>query len=268
MRTVCLIGIFALVMLAGCDEAALIKKMTPPEDAAVARSYIDMLRRNEFDLIEKDMDPDIKKPDLHDALVKMAALIPSEEPETIKVIGVNKLSENDLSSTNISFEYKFPSRWVLINVAVQKKGDVATIVGFNVRPIQDSLENLNRFTLVGKSPLHYAVLSTAALVSILSMCTLVLCMRTKLKKKKWPWLLFIILGVGQFTINWTTGQWVLTFFAVQLFSASVSSPTYSPWMISFSLPVGAVVFLLRLGKLRKPADAISPQNDTAGCKSP
>lgn len=55
-------------------------------------------------------------------------------------------------------------------------------MGFNVTPIANSLENLNRFTLTGKSALQYSVLALAILVRGLILYALVLCIRTKLQK--------------------------------------------------------------------------------------
>lgn len=251
IRHLYLIGALLLLMLVGCDQAGMINKMMTPQDEATARGYIDLVRQNKLEQIEKDIDPSIKNADLHDGLVKMATLIPSQDPEAIKVVGVQIFNSKDSSRTNITFEYKFPSKWLLMNVAVQKKAGVSTIVGFHVNPIPDSLENLNRFTFAGKRPLHYVVFSLAIMLSLFSLYALVQCVRTKIERRKWLWIIFIILGVGKFSVNWTTGQWSVTPLAVQFLSAAAFAPFYGPWVISISLPLGAIVFLLRRGTLRK-----------------
>lgn len=83
-------------------------------------------------------------------LKKMSEAIPPQDPISVKVIGAQQVRNPDLYRINLSFEYQFPSKWLLINVATQKKDGVLTIIGFNIYPLQDSLENLNKFTLAGK----------------------------------------------------------------------------------------------------------------------
>jgi hypothetical protein len=74
--------------------------------------------------------------------------------------------------------------------------------------------------------------------------------RTKMPGRKWPWVLFVALGFGQLAVNWTTGEWALNLLSVQVFSASATAAPYGPWILAVSLPVGAIVFLLRRRALR------------------
>jgi hypothetical protein len=203
------ISLLLLIILPGCtpaDPASQIKRLTPPKDQTIATNYIALLRQNKFEQIEKDLDPSIKSALTQDTLVKMAEAIPPQDPVSVKVIGAQQARGPDLYKINLSFEYQFPSKWLLINVATQKKGGVSTIIGFNVYPLSDSLENINRFTLTGKNLLQYATLAFAILIPLFILSVLVLCIRTKMTKRKWLWIIFILLGIGRLTVNWTTGQ--------------------------------------------------------------
>ena len=62
--------------------------------------------------------------------------------------------------------------------------------------------------------------------------------------RKWPWVLFIIFGIGKVTVNWNTAEWSVVPVSVQLFSASAVSAFYGPWLISASIPLGALAFLI------------------------
>lgn len=254
MRFLSLIPIVMILLLAGCDQASMMKKMTPPEAESVAKGYVDLLRQNRLDEIEKNLDSSIKTPDIHSTLVKMAQMIPTQQPESIKVVGAHKnvfngLKEPKTTTTNIVFEYQFQSKWLLINVATQKKEEITTIVGFNVNPIPDSLENLNKFRLVGKSPLQYSVLLLAILVPLFTLYAVILCIRTKIEKKKWLWVIFVLAGIATFSVDWTTGQWRIVPLSLQLLGAGASAPPYGPWVISVSLPLGAIIFLLKRKRL-------------------
>jgi hypothetical protein len=257
-RSAFLAGILCLLILYGCDQASFMQKMTRPEDESLAKSYIDLLRQSKFEQIENDADQSMRPSNLHETLVKMSSLIPAQEPESIKVVGLHVSKNAESSVTNITFEYQFPEKWLLANVVLQKKGETITIVGFNVNEIPDSLENLNRFTLKNKSFPHYLVLLFAILVPLFSLYVLVLCLRTKIERRKWMWVISIVLGVGKLGINWTSGQLQVMPLSVQIFGAGALAPLYGPWVISVSLPLGAIVFLLRRRKSAGGSDTRYP----------
>jgi len=133
--------------------------MDSPGAESIARGYVDLLRQEKFDQIEHDLAPRIADSNVRDALAEMAALFPDEIPESGKVVGAHIFRAQGYSTVNITLEYKFPSKWLLVNAVTQKKGDASTVVGFHVNPISDSLENLNNFTLVGKSPAQYLIMA-------------------------------------------------------------------------------------------------------------
>lgn len=232
-----------LLLLVSCDRESMLKKFSSPEDQAAARAYIEQLRAREFGEIEKAMDATVKTPTLHATLEQMAGLIPPGEPSSVKVVGAQTMKTPTATSVNTTFEFDFGGTWLLINVAVKTAGAATTIVGFQVRPEAQPLEVQNRFSLTGKAPIQYIILGAAVLGALLSLYALIVCVRTKVPGRKWPWVLFIIFGVGKASVNWTTGQWAVQLIAVQLFSAAAISALYGPWVISAAVPVGAVAFL-------------------------
>jgi hypothetical protein len=232
-----------LVMLSGCDDATIMKQWTKPEEEQLAKRYLNLLQQNSIEQIEKDLDQSIKSPSIHDNLVKMAGLFPPQEPRSVKVVGAHSLIGSDFYRSNITFEYEYPDRWLLANVAVQKKAGATTIVGIGVVPVPDALEKTNKFTLTGKNGLQYTVFAFALLVPLFTLYVLVLCIRTKVDKRKWLWILFILFGIGQFTIDWTSGLWNFKPVAGLLFGAGIFSQPYAPWTIAVSFPLGAIVFL-------------------------
>jgi hypothetical protein len=245
-------ALLLVALLAGCSQEALMEKFSSPEDRALAKGYIDLLRAHKFDDIENALDGSIKSPTAMSTLIGMADLIPNGEPTAIKVVGAQSFRENAMSRVNTTFEYTFGDKWVVINVAVLSNDGKKTIVGFNVYPRSQSLEDQNRFSLIGKSGLQYVALIATAIAALLSLYALVLCIRTKLTGRKWVWIIFIALGFGRFAVNWSTGQWNFAPLTVQLFSALAFAPFYGPWTISFSLPIGAIAFLLRRTQLTRP----------------
>ncbi len=252
-----------LLLFAGCSQSDLVQKFASPEDQALAKSYIDLLRQHRFEDIEKVADSSIGGASLHNTLVKMAALIPPGEPTSVTLVGAHRSSVNlvgahrmniaDSSTVNLTFEYGFSGKWLVINVAVKRQGGSTTIVGFRVIPQPASLEEQNKFTLIGKTQIQYLVFTLTIILPLLTLYVLVVCVRTKLKGRKWPWVLFIIFGFGKFAVNWTTGQWAFAPLSLQLFSASAFAPLYGQWTFAISFPLGAATFLLLRRRLSAPA---------------
>jgi hypothetical protein len=248
-----LLAALLLLAMTACDSQTVMEKFSKPEDRALAAGYIEDLRSGNLGPIEKAADVSIQGPALHDTLLRMAALIPPGAPRSVKLVGAYTNVTPLGTTRNLTFEFEFPGKWVLINVATLESAAAATIVGFHVYPRATSLEDQNRFRLGGKAPLQYLVLALAVVCPALTIYTLVLCARTRLSGRKWPWVIFILIGIGRLSVNWTSGQWQLHLLSVQLLSASVNAALYGPWVVGVSLPLGALVFLLRRAALAAPA---------------
>ena len=233
-----------LALVAGCSrqDASI---SAPAVEQALAMTYVDLLRARKFDDIDRAAIPSVKGPRLYDALLKMADTLPEKEaPSSRKLVGAQIHTDQDGTTTNMVFEYDFSGKWVLANVALLRKPNSVSLVALSVRPIPQSLEELHRFRLAGKSAVHYVVLALAVLFPLLSLYALVACVRTKMSWWKWPWALFILFGIGSFAINWTTGEMQLSVLTLRLLGASVTGAVYGPWILSVSFPLGALAFLL------------------------
>jgi hypothetical protein len=200
--------LLSVSLLVACNQEEMLQKFASPEEQAVAKKYIDQLRNRDFGEIEKAADPSIAGASLEDALKTMADLIPADPPVSVQLVGAHRMSSTSSGTVvNLTFEYRFHDRFVLANVATKIINGVTSIVGFDVQPESGSLESRNLFTLGGKNALQYGVLTLAVGVAIFTLCVLVVCIRTKLKRRKWLWVLFILFGFGKLSVNWATGQW-------------------------------------------------------------
>lgn len=216
-----------------------------PEDESTARSYVDLLRQGKFDQIQQDLDPSIADASVHETLVKMSQMIPAETPTTVKVVGAHTFHGPLDSTSNLNFEYEYPSKWLLINVAIKRSGETRTIVGFHVNPISDSLEHANRFTFEGKGLVQYSAFFGALALSAFNLYAFVVCLRTPNLKGKWLWSIFVLLGVGRLAVNWTTGSWTVLPVSVNAPCGNAFAELYGPWIVALSLPLGAIIFLIR-----------------------
>jgi|SRR3974390_374795 len=113
----------------------------------------------------------------------------------------------------------------------------------NVSVSSDSLEKINRFTLVGKGPAQCSILFLALASLGFTLWVCAVCVRTTKGMKRWMWVSFILVGVGQLAVNWTTGDISYTLLALQVPCAGVRTTAYGPWMIVVYAPLGALFFL-------------------------
>jgi hypothetical protein len=255
----CLAGVASCSFLVGCNQATQIRKFTPPEDESIARSYVNLLMQGKYKQIENALDPNIVDANTPDTLAKMSAMFPAEPPKSMKIVGVNLFHGPEYSESNITLECEFPNKWLLANVDIRRKGSAVTIVGFHVDQMSDSLENVNRFTLRGKDALRYSILAMAILLPLFSLYVLVLCIRTQPVKRKWLWILFILVGVGELAVNWTTGEWHVTPLGLYIPCAHAFASPFGPWTVAVYFPLGAVLFLReRKKRLDQPIKPVSP----------
>jgi hypothetical protein len=251
------LGLLACLASA-CSQESIIRKIAPQEQQDVARNYIEKLRNHDFADIEKAMDPSIAGDLPGGTLEKMASYIPAGTPTSVKLVGANSFSSSNTGTIlNLTYEFQLGDKFLLINVARKSKDGSDTIVGFRVNPLSSSLETQNRFSLSNKSLLQYSVLAGAILASIFTLVALVICIRTKIARRKWLWILFILFGLGKIMVNWATGQWDFRVLNLQLFSAAANADYFGPWIITVSLPLGAAIFLSRRKELAIPKAAAS-----------
>jgi hypothetical protein len=247
-----LLGPLIALAVFGCSKSDLVQKFASADDQALARVYIQQLREHQFSKIEAAMDPSLAAALKDTTLDQMAKTFPAGEPIGVTLVGANSFTGPAWSTINLTYEFQFRDGWALSNVALKKQNGNTTIVGFHVYPESQSLEAQNKFTLKGKSAGQYGILAAAAAIPLFIVWTLVLCVRTRFRGRKWPWILFILLGVGKLAVNWTTGALGFAIAYLQLFGAGALAAPYGPWMVSVSVPLGAIVFLWRRHALRGP----------------
>ncbi len=147
-------------------------------------------------------------------------------------------------------------------MVVHSQNGKSAITSFYVEPESESLEAANRFTLRGRQPVQYVILS-AGIVSIAVMLyALVLCIRTPMEKRKWLWIVIILLGLGKVAVDWTSGEISYHIFWISIPPAWMGAELYGAWIVTVSVPLGALPFLVLRGRLRKPTASTGPPSNT------
>lgn len=249
--------LLATVPLVGCMNQAKALIVTPDEEA-FARQSFDLLRQRRFAELEQTLAPESVIPGTHDQLEKMSAEVPPGNPTSVKFISGARDRDNELTKIVLTQEYEFQGTWLLVTTNLTKKGDQLLVTGLHVKREALPLEKQNPFELGGRLGIEYVILALVVLLPLFTIAVFVLCVRTPLNGPKWPWLLFIPLGVGRFTENWSAGAFQVNLFSVTLLSAEVHKLFGGPWLLTISFPLAAVCFLLLRKRLMKAPAVLEP----------
>jgi len=242
-----ILGLIALlVSTSSCSYEELSEKLIPKEESKFAEDYISELRASNIEYIKSQMSEKILKQVNDRLLTQMANHFRKGELISTKIIGSNVHVINGEWNGNFTFEYQFTTGWNIANAALKKVDGKYEVTGLNVYQTEASQKEINAFSLSSKPFLHYLVLLLAIVVPLFVLTTLYFCIKTPMEKRKWAWVIFILLGVGIFQLNWTSGQVIFHLIYVQLFGASaMPAGPHAPWLLSVSLPLGAIVFWVK-----------------------
>jgi hypothetical protein len=247
-----------LIFIVDCDISDKLSqqlaKFTSKEADKLARDYIDSLLKADIERAEDFLDPRIITMKTRSGLQKCSEKLNKENLISIEMIGLTVLrNTRDKNKTIdvLTYQLEFKNMWYILIVSVVDISGNLKIGRFQVDRAPKLLARVNAFTFLGKSFHHYIVLLIAICIPIFIICMIVLCIRTKMKRK-WLWIIYMLFGFCKYSINWTNGQTILQLCYIQLFSADISKRApYAPWVISFSVPFGALLFLLKRHRIKK-----------------
>lgn len=256
MRQWLMNGLGALVLLG--FVACQVPSRDPGVDAQI-RQVFDSIRTGQAAALTDRLDSSIRTPETQAQLVVVAGYIPRGEPRQRKMLGTNTVHSGSETTVSTTDEYDYGDRVALVNTRLSQTNSAGwRITNFHVQVATRQELSANDFTFQGKPAANYLAFglligSLAAMVA-----ALVKVIRTPGLKRKWLWGIAAFFGVGLISLNWTTGQFNFNPLTLQLIGAGVAkAPSlFAPWILSFTLPVGALLILF--GVWANPARAKKP----------
>jgi len=236
------------IALCGCNAKALFDRVVSPEYSATSRHFIDLLAAGDVAAIYAKLDRSLITGQSRAQLERMSMLLGRTPPDHVDVIGAKIFVNPPNTDRNYTFQfhYQHPARWLIANAAYRESKGTISIIGMQVIPIPDAFDHLNRFTFEGKGASQFLGFIAAIAIPMFVIWTIVVAARTPMKKRRWLWIIFIILAFTHLQINWTTGRMAFQLLSFQLFGAGIAAASpYSPWILGISFPLGAIVFWLR-----------------------
>jgi len=251
-------SLLLLVFLAACSPGAMMEKIANPEKTKIAREYLQRLMDGDATLTN-ELEPKLRTGNEVELMKNMRALIPPGTPTSTELVGYQAFYTSGQSTYNVTFQFGYPGKWIVANAAWRESPNKPReLTGMRVTPLEHSLQATNAFSFQHAGFAHYVILTGLIIVAAFTIFTLVVCIRTKFPRRKWMWIIFVMVGAGQFSINWATGETEVRVLAFQLFGAGAfSSGLYAPWILSVSVPLGAIAFWYKRKKLTDASSAVA-----------
>ena len=246
----------SFLTLTACDQQPALESLVPQAESAQAKKFLAQLAERDFDAVEAQLDFSLRSPGVSAKLKEVAEQIPRSEPKSIKTIGAHTHEANQNTTYSLTYDYEYAESWLVANVVLAKVGETVRVSGVHVTPTRQSQKSLNEVRFTNKGVLHYVFLTLAVLIPAFCVATIVACKRAKIHERKWLWYVFIALGFVQFSLNWTTGQTNVLPLSFLLLGAGFNQAgPHAPLILTFAVPVGAIVFWLRRKAFAQVSDA-------------
>lgn len=246
-----LLALCAVLCLAvsGCDRQQVMHWFAPTDEDAAGRHYVEDIRARNFTPLQQDLAPGVQVPD--DALMSLALFLNAgEAPKAVTLVTRNVNTVDGVTHYDLGYQYEFAKDLRLIELNLTKTGGVTKIAGLHTYAITVPLQQINAFRLRFKAPQHFVFLAAWVLMALFTLGTAIACWRTPMGRGKGLWLLIILLGFGEFAINWTTGTIYYDLMALELFAVGFYRDLAGVWTLQIGFPLGAILFWLFRGKLK------------------
>lgn len=241
----------ALPLLAACG----LNGVTPQQDADL-RAVYEKMKANDLAGIEAEFTPQFKQAGLHQGLEFMQGMIPPDQPKVTMLKGLSQPGPDGSTDYGAQYEYDYKSTAVLAQIEIrQDKAGRKTISAVQLHQAPVGISHAFDFSLLHKKSYQYVFLVLMLMAPGFGIWGLVALWRAPDIKWKFFWALAMLLGFMDLTMDWRTGDVFLNIAAIHpLWIFAKKFGPLSPWMLSTSLPLASIAFLLGYRRLERPWD--------------
>ena len=250
MRIRCLLFcLISVPLLSSCDVRGFAERFIPEAESEFAKAHFDLYRTGDVDQIISQLNSALVDDDIRGKIEAIVDYVPGIEPTGLEVVGASTHSSGDMRTVSLSIEYTYPDEWLVFSITVDAPGSPFRVNSVNALRMEQSLAETNAFRLAQNGLIGLLIVIFGVAVPVFCIAVFVICLRTPIPKGKWRWAIFTLLGAMTYQINWTTGETAFIPMHVQLLGAGFArAGFYGPWILSVSIPFGALVFLSKRKK--------------------
>src|SRR6476661_7400800 len=231
LRPVRLLAVLALLGLSACSQNDAMRRFTPFDVDVRSQAYLRLFTAGHVDSATARLLPSLQGEEANRQLAKIGGLLDAQRFDSTHVIGAQRNDVNGTRHVNLTYELHTARGWMVANVATLDSAGTWFVEGVSATPIDRPLEETTAFTLRGKTPLHYLWLVLTILAPLFSLGTAVWIGSRRAMPRRWRWVFASLLGVGMFSLNWTTGETAFRVVHIQFGAAGVMrAGLAAPWI--------------------------------------
>lgn len=257
------------LVFAACRSPEIPQSAVPQEADRAARAYLALVVAGETDSAARQVAVPPGAPDVRPILAELSALLRGTNVDSAHLIGAHTFHSTVIGAesqrrVSLSYELRAEKGWRVATINSRDSAGVLRIEGFHVDTLAAPLAELNAFDLSGKPPLYYVWLVAAAFAFLTCVVAAVVVARTRGMPRRWLWAALSLIGLVKFSLNWTTGAYSVQPIAFQVlaFGFQRAIPV-GPWIVSFALPILAVVALVRRRRWLRSSSSHSSDSVTS-----
>lgn len=253
------IYLFLLTFIFSCSsptELPLFDSVKPADK--FSRAFIDKVIEGQLESCFADIDPKNLDNKAKEFITNASDNIKGAKIKKYKIVEESVTSgyvssSGQFSNYRLAYEYEFQNgNNILFLMSLKEKDRKFYVTNFDGQALKAPLSELTKFTFADKPTVSYIFLLFSVLVPIFILTTLIIMLRSAIKrKKKIIWALIILfISFPTFIVNWNTGEIDFKLLNFVLLGAGFGkSAIYLPWLISLGIPIGGLLFWIRRDNL-------------------
>lgn len=248
------------VIVSGCTFNPFFQDDLPKEDKLFSENYIDILQLNEINKAKYFFSDDLRN-SATEWLDTIVVIVNQEKVKNKKLVYQKIINNNNPYRAILSYELEYSNYCSLIELTIEKINDNYKIAGLYYYPMSGTFEELTTFKITSKPFTHYLMLIISAIVLIIIVYALIVCVREPIKNK-WLWIIFILIGISKISFVWSSGTFDFQLISFQLLGIGVMKyHPYGSWILSASIPIGAIVIIFKRKILSVPKNIDAEEID-------
>lgn len=244
--------------VAACSQTQMLDRVSTAQERAVAERAIQGIQRADATDLDGIVDAGLRQ-ELRSAIPALQQQL--ADNGTLKLVDARfetQFGQPSVRTTELTYSVDSPDEHSAVLVVLRTIGnEKPVVIGMHAQQLKEQVGWYSGFGLFGKSVAHYLMLATVAAALIVTVASVIRVWRSGRFKRRWIWTIGCLIGVGQLSIDWATGQLSFNPIFLKLLSASVMKPSlFASWFVAVGLPIVALYVLMAR---RGPADVAAEE---------
>jgi hypothetical protein len=239
--------IFLAVVLAACQAAI------KPDSSALSLNHalFDQIRTGQDQAVLAQLPAEAKKDEMAAMMARLKTVIPTAAPSSITPVSETVATGKGGRENLLMVDYDFADRTIRFATRLAQPAGATgwRLASFSLLEASHQELAANALSLARRSPAQLIFFALAITSPILMLAALVKVLRTPGLTYRWLWAGFAFVGLFSFKINWASGAVLVQWLDLQIvgfWMAKGPSPHFDPWIISATVPIGALLILAGL----------------------